>query len=350
MKTHRRFLAATLVLASALGAAPASLAGPADEASAAAQAQVGVLERGWRTGYSDGYQAGWSDQLRRAPADFRSKQDYQRADRAYIAAYGSLEDYRDGYQQGFEVGYDAGYNRRGFDSTLPPGGVSRRGATPAESADAGGGERGGRPVDTTDSSNESVSQSRGGGHPAAEPTSGVSSIPGDTVLLVELQNRLSTDVSQVGDRFQARVVEPRDLAGAIVGGRLTEVRRPGRARGTAMLQMTFDQIQMPSGGDWQSFSAQVIEVLPAGDSNVGKVDPEGGVRGRSSTKDDVAKVGAGAGIGAIIGGIAGGGSGAVVGAIIGGGIGTAGAMTQRGKDIRLEPGQQLRIRVTSRGR
>ncbi|MDQ3918191.1 MAG: hypothetical protein M3348_06905 [Acidobacteriota bacterium] len=347
MKTHRRILAAALALASVLAAAPASLARVEDEAAAAAQSQVGVLERGWRTGYSDGYQAGWSDQLKRAPADFRSKQEYQRADRAYIAAYGSLEDYRDGYQQGFEVGYDAGYNRRGFDSSAPAGGVSRRGATPAEAAE-GTGTRGGSPADSADSSNESVSQSRG--KPTAQPTSGTSNISSDTVLLVELQSRLSTDVSQVGDRFQARVVEPKDLAGATVGGRLTEVRRPGRARGSAMLQLSFDQIQMASGGDWQSFSAQVIEVLPAGDSNVGKVDPEGGVRGRSSTKDDAAKVGAGAGIGAIIGGIAGGGSGAVIGAIIGGGASTAGVMTQRGKDIRLEPGQQLRIRVTSRSR
>ncbi|HYY96058.1 MAG TPA: hypothetical protein VE713_16245 [Pyrinomonadaceae bacterium] len=347
MKTHRRILAAALALASVLAAAPASLARVEDEATAGAQSQVGVLERGWRTGYSDGYQAGWSDQLKRAPADFRSQQEYQRADRAYIAAYGSLEDYRDGYQQGFEVGYDAGYNRRGFDSSAPAGGVSRRGATPAEAAE-GTGTRGGNPPDSADSSNESVSQSRG--TPTAQPTSGTSNISSDTVLLVELQSRLSTDVSQVGDRFQARVVEPKDLAGATVGGRLTEVRRPGRARGSAMLQLSFDQIQMASGGDWQSFSAQVIEVLPAGDSNVGKVDPEGGVRGRSSTKDDVAKVGAGAGIGAIIGGIAGGGSGAVIGAIIGGGASTAGVMTQRGKDIRLEPGQQLRIRVTSRSR
>ena len=347
MKTHRRFFAAALALALTFAAVPAALARTSDEAPAAAQSQVGTLERGYRTGYSDGYQAGWSDQLRRAPADFRSKQDYQRADRAYIAAYGPLEDYRDGYQQGFEVGYDAGYNRRGFDSNVPAGGVARRGATPGEAAGGNGGARGGRPAQSSDAG-ESVSQGRGAA--TAQPVSGVSNVPSNTVLLVQLQSRISTDVSQVGDRFQAQVVEPKDLAGAVVGGRLTEVRRPGKARGTAMLQLTFDQIQMANGGDWQEFSAQVVEILPAGDSGVGSVDPEGGVRGRSSTKDDVTKVGAGAGIGAIIGGITGGGSGAVIGAIIGGGAGTARVMTQRGKDIRLEPGQQLRIRVTSRSR
>src|SRR5947209_3697573 len=345
MKTHRRFFAAAIALVFTLATVPAALARTSDDAPAAAQAQVGVLERGYRTGYSDGYQAGWSDQLKRAPADFRGKQDYQRADRAYIAAYGSAEDYRDGYQQGFEVGYEAGYNQRGFDSSVPTGGVTRRGATQREVAESSSSERGNRPAADA---GESSSQSRGAA--TAQPVSGVSSIPSDIVLLVELQNRISTDISQTGDRFEAQVVEPKDLAGATVGGRLTQVRRPGKARGTAMLQLTFDQIQMPSGGGWQEFSAQVVEVLPAGDTGVSSIDPEGGVRGKSSTKDDVAKIGAGAGIGAIIGGITGGGTGAVVGAIIGGGAGTAGAMTQRGKDIRLERGQQLRIRVTSRGR
>jgi hypothetical protein len=344
MKTHRRFFAAALALAFTFASVPAALARTSDDAPAAAQSQVGTLERGYRTGYSDGYQAGWSDRLKRAPADFRAKQDYQRADRAYIAAYGPVEDYRDGYQQGFGVGYEAGYNQRGFDSSVPAGGVTRRGATPREAAESNGNDRGGRAADA----GESTSQSRGA--VTAQPVSGVSNVPSNTVLLVELQNRISTDVSQTGDRFEAQVVEPKDLAGAIVGGRLTQVRRPGKARGAAMLQLTFDQIQMPGVGGWQEFSAQVIEVLPSGDTNVGSVDPEGGVRGKSSTKDDVAKVGAGAGIGAIIGGITGGGTGAVVGAIIGGSVGTAGAMTQRGKDIRLERGQQLRIRVTSRGR
>ncbi len=66
--------------------------------------------------------------MRGARADHAGKPDYASADRAYIAAYGSLEDYRDGYQQGFEVGYGAGYARQGFNSELPAGGVRRRGA------------------------------------------------------------------------------------------------------------------------------------------------------------------------------------------------------------------------------
>jgi hypothetical protein len=329
MKTSRRFYAAVLALAVSLAAlAPAAFA---------QSQQYGALERGYRTGYSDGYQAGWTDQLQGARADYRGKADYASADRAYIAAYGSLEDYRDGYQQGFEAGYGAGHARQGFNSDLPAGGVRRRGASPRESANSNGATRGGR---SDDDEGESSSQpARGGG------STGVSGVASDVVLLVELQNRLSTDVSQRGDRFEARVLEPQQYAGATVAGRLAEVQRAGKTKGRALLQLDFDQIRMPGAADWEEFSGQVIEVLPSGETGAGEVDPEGGVRGKSTTKDDVAKVGAAAGVGAIIGAIAGGGKGAAIGAIIGGGAATGGVMTQRGHDIRLEPGQQLRIRM-----
>jgi hypothetical protein len=97
-----------------------------------------------------------------------------------------------------------------------------------------------------------------------------------------------------------------------------------------------------------NFSADVVEVMEmSGTDNVGTVDPEGGVKGRDSTKDDVSKVGAATGIGAIIGAIAGGGKGAAIGAAIGAGVGTGGVLSKRGKDIRLERGQQIRIRTAT---
>ncbi|HEV3471262.1 MAG TPA: hypothetical protein VG148_18195 [Pyrinomonadaceae bacterium] len=345
MKTRTQLFAAPLALALLFAAAsPAPRANASARAAAQAQ-QYGPLERGYRTGYSDGYQAGWGDQLRRASADYGSKADYQRADRAYVAAYGSLEDYRDGYRQGFETGYEAGYARRGFDSNLPPGGVTRRGDV-AGDGDTGGGRSDTQPAATNDQADadaEPSSSSSSG--PSSASSSG--SVRPDTVLLVELLNRLSTDVSQRGDRFEARVIEPREFEGAVLAGRLAQVRRPGKARGRAQLQLDFEQIRLP-GGDWEEFGAQVVEVVPTGDDNVGGVDPEGGVRGKNSRKDDAVKVGAGAGLGAIIGAIAGGGKGAGIGAIIGASVGTAGVLTERGKEIRLERGQQMRIRATGR--
>ncbi|MDT7690102.1 MAG: hypothetical protein QOE46_2861 [Acidobacteriota bacterium] len=350
MKTSRGFSVALALAMSLMGLAAAFAFAPA----ARAQGQpYGALERGYRTGYSDGYQSGWTDQLKGAGADYRSKAEYGSADRAYIAAYGQLEEYRDGYQQGFEVGYEAGYNRRGFDSELPASGITRRGAAPREASASNEGVHGGRPADA----DESASQSRGSDRTQSDngpAQSGVvgtaSTVASNTVLTVELMNRLSTDVSQPNDRFEAQVVEPKEYAGAIVGGRLANVERAGKSRGRALLQLDFDRIRMPGASDWEQFSAQVIEVVQTEESGAGEVDPEGGVRGKSTTKDDVTKVGASAGIGAIIGAIAGGGKGAVIGAVIGGGASTAGVMQQRGKDIHLERGQQLRIRTTSRNR
>ncbi|MET0648833.1 MAG: hypothetical protein ABW208_19660 [Pyrinomonadaceae bacterium] len=340
MKTSRRISTAALALALSLAALSAAFV----QAPRASAQQYGALERGYRTGYSDGYQSGWGDQLKGGRADHQAKADYRSADRAYIPAYGALEDYRDGYQQGYEVGYEAGFARQGFDSDLPAGGVTRRGSSPRESA--GAGPRGVRRDD-----DESESVSRGGSNTGsvdpgrAGNTGGPGAVPSNVVLTVELSNRLTTDVSQKGDRFEARVVEPQEFAGAVVAGRLADVQRAGKAKGRALLQLDFEQIQMPGSSDWQEFSAQVIEVVQSEETGVGEVDAEGGVRGRSTTKEDVAKVGGAAGVGAIIGAIAGGSKGAAIGAVIGGGAATGGVMTQRGKDIRLEPGQQLRIRV-----
>jgi hypothetical protein len=167
--------------------------------------------------------------------------------------------------------------------------------------------------------------------------------------VVELQSSLSSDASQPGDRFQARVVEPREFAGAIIDGRVTRVKRAGKVKGTAELQLSFETIRMDN--HTSGFKAEVIEVVDTGNRDeAGTVDSEGGVRGKSSTKDNVTKIGASTGIGAAIGAILGGGKGAAIGAAIGGTVGTAGVLRSQGRDLRLERGQQLRIRASTEAR
>ena len=124
------------------------------------------------------------------------------------------------------------------------------------------------------------------------------------------------------------------------------MKRPGKVKGVAEPQLAFDQIQSTDNRT-APLHAELIEISPVGGDYDPQIDAEGGVKGRDSTKDDAAKVGAASGIGAIIGVIAGGGKGAAIGAIIGGGAGAAGVMTQRGKDIRLEHGQHLKIRTST---
>ena len=347
MRNLQRFFAAVLV--SALMAAPAfSLTRAVPVNVGNASQSTGALERGYRTGYSDGYQAGFRDSSDHAARDYRSKEEYKTADRAYAASYGSLEDYRDGYQQGFEVGYDSGYEHHGFDSTVPTG-ITRRGVVAVDNATTANIDD-----DTQNSSSSSSSSSRrtgssGGGvvttTGSARNTGGSLTIPSNTVMRIELLTNLSTEASQKGDRFQARVLEPAEYEGAMLEGRVSRVKRAGRVGGSSELQLSFEQISM--NGRWSDFQAQVTEVISQGGTGVGDVDEEGGVRGTGSTRSDVTKIGAASAIGAIIGAIAGGGKGAAIGAAIGAGVGTAGAISSRGTDIRLPAGQQLKIRTSN---
>ena len=301
-----------------------TMAAVTSNAASLSQTQSTALERGYRTGYSDGYNAGYRDVADQAPRDYQRKDEYQRADRTYNQAWGTLEDYKDGYRQGFEAGYATGYERGNFNSSIPSG-LSRRGDVDSTPDDASG--------NTQPSSSAPVANN------------GPVFIPRDAVLTIELQSSLSTEVSQQGDPFQARVVSPNEFAGATIEGRVVRVKRAGKVKGSSQLQLSFDSIRMADGRS-SPFNASVVEIVNMANTNdSGTVDSEGGVKGRSSTKDDVAKVGASAGVGAILGAIFGGAQGAAIGAAIGGSVGTAGVLTSRGRELRLERGQQLRIRT-----
>jgi len=304
---------------------------------AAAQGQTTALERGYRTGYSDGYTAGFKDVSEHAPRNYQNKEDYQRADRSFNDVWGPIEDYRDGYQQGFEAGYTAGFERQQFNSSLPAN-LHKRGTVAAADNPSA-------PVNNNSSVNNEPSANPGD-MTSAPIANGSLAIPRNTILALELLTPVSTDASQRGDRIQARVIEPAEYSGYIVDGRVAAVKRPGKVKGIAELQLAFDQIRS-NDNRTVALHAELIEISPMGAEYDPQVDSEGGVKGRDSTKDDAAKVGAASGIGAIIGVIAGGGKGAAIGAIIGGGVGTAGVMTQRGKDIRLERGQHLKIRTST---
>ncbi|HJU94309.1 MAG TPA: hypothetical protein VJ656_15345, partial [Pyrinomonadaceae bacterium] len=222
----------------------------------------------------------------------------------------------------------AGFDRQQFNSTLPTG-LRRRGTAAAPANDEL----------STPANNDNVVSAD-----TQATSSGAVMIPRNTILALELLTPLSTDATQRGDRLQAKVVEPVEFAGYIVEGHVARVKRAGKVKGVAELQLEFDQVRTPDNRTAR-LAAELIEITPMGAEET-TIDTEGGVKGRDSTKDDAAKVGAASGIGAIIGVIAGGGKGAAIGAIIGGGVGTAGVMTQRGKDIRLERGQHLKIRTS----
>ncbi len=295
-------------------AATLTFAAPASQDSA-----QDALQRGYRTGYSDGYMAGYRDVADAIEKNPTKHPEYDRADRAFSVNYGSIEDYKDGYRQGFESGYSAGYDKQPFNPTVPET-LARRGAGP-------------NPIATP-------SQADGPGD-AKVSEQEVVIIPKDSMLILEMIDEVSTESSKVGDKFRAKVVSPIGLTGMTVEGRVTKVSKAGRVRRRAEMVLAFDRI-IVSESRWGNMSAILTEVLPVKGDNVSKVDREGTVEGKVLTKGDAAKLAVVVGTGAIVGNIVSGPAGAAVGAVVGAGA----AAATKGRDIRLNRLQQLRIRTS----
>lgn len=298
------------------------------QASAQAQESNSGLQRGYRTGYSDGFMAGYKDTIDSLAKDYTRNADYTRVDRAYSKDYGLIDDYRDGYQQGFESGYNTGFEKRSFDANLPADLVRRSvGANQTQTAITG----------TSQSETVIVPDNSASGN-------AIIIIPRDTELILELQDDLSTQQSREGTKFTAKVTAPSEIAGATIEGRVAKVVQPGRLKQRSEISLSFDRIIL-NDSRWSNFSATLTEVLAVKGDNVKRVDSEGTAIGQNSYKQDAIKIGAPAGAGLIIGGIAGGPVGAAVGAGVGAAFGVGAVVVQRGKHIRLNRNQQLRVKT-----
>jgi hypothetical protein len=322
-----------------------------------------ALQRGYRTGYSDGYMAGYRDVIDNTAKSPARHSEYTKADRAFSKDYGLLEDYRDGYQQGFEIGYSTGFEKRSFDATLPTE-LRKRGIINTDSNASVT-----TPTTTTTTQNTEIVETKTPETSVSENTpvvtneqtpviqnkqSEVSYVPTsdaviviqtDTELILELVDEISTERNKEGDKFTARIVSPMELNGALVEGRISKIQKPGRIKRRSEMLLSFDRIVLTEGR-WSNFSAILTEVLPVKNDNVKRVDTEGTVEGKSSVKGDITKVGAATGTGVVIGAIAGGPVGAAVGAGVGAAFGVGAVVVERGKHIRLNKAQQLRIKST----
>ncbi len=310
------------------------------------------LQRGFRTGYSDGYMAGYRDIIDNVAKNYGRHSDYSKADRSYSKDYGTLENFRDGYQQGFESGYDTGYERKSFESSLPTG-LKKRGVVVVDNQVAE------THTDTTKTdsavltnANTVYSDSSNQTQISVDPISAsyqttgnaIVIIPRDTELILELQEDLNTEQSREGEKFIAKITSPSELAGATVEGRVAKILKPGRIKRRSELLLSFDRIIL-SDNRWSNFDATMTEVLAIKGDNVKSVDNEGTALGQSSIKGDATKVGGATGVGALIGGIVGGPVGLAVGAGMGAAFGVGAVVIERGKHIRLNRNQQVRIKT-----
>ena len=155
-------------------------------------------------------------------------------------------------------------------------------------------------------------------------------IPVGTEIDVRMVDGLSSGRNQVEDRFVATTVVDLQLgervvipAGSELRGIVSSVDKAGRVDRKAGLTLAFDRITI--NGREREIRGIVTDTI------------EG-----QGVKGEVAKIGTAAGAGAIIGGILGGVKGAIAGILIGGG-GIAAATP--GKDVELEPGTILRVRL-----
>jgi hypothetical protein len=328
--------------------------------------------------------SGYRDVIDNAARGFEKHSEYTKANRAYNKDYGALEDYQDGYQQGFEAGYNTGYDKRSFDATIPSelrkrGVVSVR-TTVETSVPVPVTETPTNqtvttstvvqtPVETTN--NQQISENTTTNAPTYQVdanenltnqppviTSRTENpitartydsqsvvIPTETELVVELLDDLNTDRSREGDKFTAKVISPYELSGAVIEGRVSKIQKPGRIKRRAEMLLSFDRIVMQENNRWSNFNAVLTEVLPTKGDNVKRVDTEGTAVGKNSYKEDAVKVGATTGTGMVIGAIAGGPVGAAVGAGIGAAFGVGVVVVERGKHIKLNKNQQLRIKT-----
>jgi hypothetical protein len=350
--------------------------------SVSAQDTNNAVRRGYRTGYSDGYMSGYRDSLEKATKSYEKHNEYVRANRAFNKDYGTLEDYRDGYQQGFESGYNAGFEKRSFDATVPVN-LSRRGiatstiAIEAPTSKTTIEEKAPEksavetaaatmpfetavttqvepqvPENTASVMTTDNIQSAQPNVTSAKPeyvnytTNGAGTlvIPVETELIIELLEGVNTERNNEGDKFQARIISPNEIGGAIIEGKISKIQKPGRIKRRAEVVLSFDRIVL-AGNRWGNFNAVLTEVLPVKGDNVKRIDTEGTIEGKSSVKSDSVKVGVATGTGLVIGAFTGGPVGAAVGAGVGAAFGVGGVVIERGKHIQLGKNQQLRIKT-----
>ncbi len=148
-------------------------------------------------------------------------------------------------------------------------------------------------------------------------------IPAGTTLAVRLVDTIDSEKSTQGQTFHATLNSPLAVegdtvipAGYDVEGHIVNVQSAGKFAGQSLLVLQLDRI---SAGE-KYYNIQTDQYTRKGSS-----------RGKNTAE----KVGAGAGIGAIIGALAGGGKGAAIGAAAGGGLGGGVQAATKGQQIKL---------------
>lgn len=167
-------------------------------------------------------------------------------------------------------------------------------------------------------------------------------VPVGTNLKVRIEDTLSSKDSRVGDRFTATVLDPVRFNEATATGHISSIQKSGKIKGRTSMNLAFDSIRM-SDGRSGTMHGYVTRVYGSGS---GQADNEGGVESGSRTKQTIKRGAIGAGAGAVLGAIVGGGKGAAIGLILGGAGGAGSLAVQGSKELKIESGTEMLVRVT----
>ncbi len=167
-------------------------------------------------------------------------------------------------------------------------------------------------------------------------------VPVGTNLKMRLEDTLSSKNSRVGDRFSMTVLDPVRFNEATVTGHISSIKKSGKVKGTTSINLAFDRIRL-SDGRSGTVHGYVTKVYGSGS---GQADNEGSIESGGRGKQTVKRTAIGAGAGGVLGAIIGGGKGAAIGLILGG-AGGAGSLAVKGsKELKLESGTEMLVRVT----
>lgn len=170
-------------------------------------------------------------------------------------------------------------------------------------------------------------------------------VPSGTQLRIRLNDTLSSKEGRAGDKFTATVVNPSRYEEAKVSGHIRSIRKSGRVEGRTTMSLSFDTIRL-SDGRTGTLRGEVLRVYDS--SSADNVDEEGRVQSGGRGKQTLKRSGIGAVAGAVIGGLAGGGKGAAIGMIVGGAAGAGSIAVQGSKELKIERGTEMLIRVNRR--
>ena len=176
---------------------------------------------------------------------------------------------------------------------------------------------------------------------------GTNRIPRGYRLKIVMETPISSNRSQVSDRFVARVAIPvvdengRTLisANSTIEGHVTAVKPAKWAKRSGSLSITIDKLRMSEGSKVYTLRAFLA---PAREEDFKKFDNEGSLKAGSTAGRDIAIVGGGTGAGAAIGAVAGG---AVLGLGIGAAAGVTTMLLMKGKDAVVNPGDRFDLEV-----